>query len=357
MKKMKVAVIGATGMVGQRLVSLLEDHPLFTVSAVLASPNSAGKPYEEAICRRAVESPPPSVRGMQVLDAVKDAEKAAECADLAFCALSLPPDETRALEEKYARLELPVISNNSAHRETPDVPMVIPELNPEHLEVIPYQKKRLRTRRGFLVVKSNCSLQSYLPFLHPLKRFGIKQVAVCTCQAVSGAGKTLWNMPEISDNILPYIPGEEEKSEREPLKIWGNVEKGVISPANSPPITAQCLRVPVSDGHLAATFVSFEKKPTEEEILSAWRSFEGEPQRLGLFSAPKRFLHYFEEPDRPQPKLDRDLENGMAVSAGRLRKDKVFDFRFIGLSHNLLRGAAGGAILLAELLAAKGFLG
>ena len=264
-------------------------------------------------------------------------------------------EEIRALEETYAKLEIPVVSNNSAHRFTPDVPMIIPEVNPEHLGIIPAQRKRLGTKRGFIAVKSNCSLQSYVPLLHPLKKFGIESCAVCTYQAISGAGKTFETMPEIVDNVIPYIGGEEEKSEKEPLKIWGGIEGDAIVPAAGPVITAQCLRVPVSDGHTAAVFVKFANKPTKEEIFKAWADFEGEPQKLALPSAPKQFLHYFEEDNRPQPKLDRMLENGMAVSAGRLREDALFDYRFVGLSHNTLRGAAGGAVLLAELLAAKGY--
>ena len=264
-------------------------------------------------------------------------------------------EEIKRLEYAYAKLECPIVSNNSAHRGTDDVPMVIPEINPEHLDVIPSQRARLGVKRGFIAVKSNCSLQSYVPLLHPLKKFGIKKVAVTTYQAISGAGKTFDTMPEIVDNVIPYIGGEEQKSEIEPLKIWGEVKDGKIIPASSPAITAQCLRVPVSDGHTAACFVSFEHKPTKEEILKAWKEFSGQPQQLFLPSAPKQFIHYFEEDDRPQPKLDRNTELGMAVCAGRLREDSVFDYKFIGFSHNTLRGAAGGAVLLAELLAAKGY--
>ncbi len=353
----KVAVVGATGMVGQRFLTLLEGHPLFEPVALLASGRSAGKRYPDAVDGRwALSSPIPAyAREMRVLDAERDAASLMGKADFVFCAVNLPKEETKALEERYARLELPVVSNNSANRGVPDVPMIIPELNPEHLAVIPFQRKRLGTGRGFIAVKSNCSLQSYVPLLHPLRKFGLKKVAVCTYQAISGAGKTFSAMPEILDNIIPYIGGEEEKSEREPLKIWGSVKNGKIAEADAPFITAQCLRVPVSDGHTAAVFVSFEQKPSREEILAEWEAFEGEPQRLGLPSAPKRPIRYFEEADRPQPKLDRDLEGGMAISAGRLREDRVFDWRFIGLSHNTLRGAAGGAVLLAELLAAKGY--
>ena len=352
-----VAVGGATGMVGQRFVTLLENHPWFTPVALLASARSAGKKYEEAVGHKwAMTCPIPAyAKEMVVLDATADANSLVGKVDFVFCAVDMKKEEIRALEETYAKLEIPVVSNNSAHRFTPDVPMIIPEVNPEHLAIIAAQRKRLGTKRGFVAVKSNCSLQSYVPLLHPLKKFGIEHCAVCTYQAISGAGKTFETMPEIIDNVIPYIGGEEEKSEREPLKIWGSIEGDAIVPAESPVITAQCLRVPVSDGHTAAVFVKFATKPTKEEILSAWAAFEGEPQKLGLPSAPKQFLHYFEEDNRPQPKLDRMLENGMAVSAGRLRDDALFDYRFVGLSHNTLRGAAGGAVLLAELLAAKGY--
>ena len=357
MKQYRVGIVGATGMVGQRFVTLLENHPWFKPAFLLASGRSAGKKYGELVENRwAMSTPIPNyAKDMIVLDA-SDPSQIAGKVDFIFCAVNMPKDEIKALEETYAKCEIPVISNNSAHRSTPDVPMIIPEVNPEHVEVIHAQRARLSTSRGFIAVKSNCSLQSYVPLLHPLRGFGIKHAAVCTYQAISGAGKTFETMPEIVDNIIPFIGGEEEKSEQEPLKIWGKLEGGKIIPAHSPVITAQCLRVPVSDGHTAAVFVSFEKKPTKEEILSAWENFEGEPQKLHLPSAPKKFLHYFEEDNRPQPKLERNLENGMAVSAGRLRDDTLFDYRFIGLSHNTLRGAAGGAVLLAELLAAKGYL-
>ena len=290
---------------------------------------------------------------MVVLDA-SDPTRLAGKVDFVFCAVNMSKEETRVLEERYAKCEIPVVSNNSAHRFTPDVPMVIPEVNPSHLDVIPFQRKRLGTKRGFIAVKSNCSLQSYVPLLHPLRKFGITSAAVCTYQAISGAGKTFSTMPEISDNVIPYIGGEEEKSEREPLKIWGEVREGGIVPAASPVITAQCLRVPVSDGHMAAVFVNFENKPTKEEVLEAWK-YAGEPQKLHLPSAPEHFITYFEENDRPQPALDRMTERGMGIMAGRLRNDPLFDLKFIGLSHNTLRGAAGGAVLLAELLAVKGY--
>ena len=359
MKQYNVAVIGATGMVGQRFCLLLENHPWFRVAALAASPASAGKKYRDAVAGRwAMTSPiPEKFADMVVLDAEKDVDKIAGMVDFVFCAVNMKKDEIKALEEKYARAEVPVISNNSAHRFTPDVPMIIPEINPQHAEIIPAQRKRLGTKRGFIAVKSNCSLQSYVPALHPLMKYGVSKVAVSTYQAISGAGKTFDRMPEILDNIIPYIGGEEEKSEREPLKIWGHIENGEIACTDSPKITAQCLRVPVSDGHTAAVFVSFDKKPSKEEILQAWAEFSGEPQKLGLPSAPKQFLHYFEEDNRPQAKLDRMLENGMAVSVGRLREDIVFDYKFVCLSHNTLRGAAGGAVLMAELLAAKGYFG
>lgn len=357
MKKYNAAIIGATGMVGQRFSLLLENHPWFNVVALAASPSSAGKKYRDAVAGRwAMTSPiPEKFADMTVLDAEADVDKIAGMVDLVFCAVNMKKDEIKALEERYAKAEVAVISNNSANRFTPDVPMIIPEINPEHAEVIESQKKRLGTKRGFIAVKSNCSLQSYVPALHPLKEFGVSKVAVSTYQAISGAGKTFERMPEILDNVIPFIGGEEEKSEREPLKIWGSVQNGEIQTANSPVITAQCLRVPVSDGHTAAVFVSFDKKPSREEILQAWENFSGEPQKLGLPSAPKHFLHYFEEDNRPQAKLDRNLENGMAVSVGRLRKDILFDYKFVCLSHNTLRGAAGGAVLMAELLAAKGY--
>ena len=358
MKNYNVAVIGATGMVGQRFLLLLENHPWFHVKALAASPSSAGKKYRDAVAGRwAMTSPvPEAFADMTVFDAEKDIDKIAAAADFVFCAVNMKKEDIRALEEKYAKAEVPVISNNSAHRSTPDVPMIIPEINAGHAAVIAAQKKRLGTERGFIAVKSNCSLQSYVPALHPLLKYGVKCAAVCTYQAISGAGKTFDRMPEIVDNVIPYIGGEEEKSELEPLKIWGRVEGGKIVNASAPKITAQCLRVPVSDGHTAAVFVSFENKPSKEEILRAWENFAGKPQELGLPSAPKKFLHYFEENDRPQAKLDRMLENGMAVSLGRLREDILFDYKFVCLSHNTLRGAAGGAVLMAELLAAENYL-
>ena len=357
--KFRVGIIGATGMVGQRFVTLLASHPWFSPAALLASARSAGKPYREAVKEKwAMETPiPENIADMVVLDAENDAASLVGKVDFVFCAVNMKKEDVRALEERYAKLEIPVVSNNSAHRFTDDVPMIIPEVNPEHLSVIPAQRRRLGTKRGFIAVKSNCSLQSYVPLLHPLRKFGIRCAAVTTYQAISGAGKTFRTMPEIVDNVIPYIGGEEEKSEREPLKIWGSVQDGRIRSAASPVITAQCLRVPVSDGHTAAVFVSFENKPTREQILSAWEQFEGEPQKLSLPSAPVPFLRYFEDDARPQPRLDRMEGRGMAVCAGRLREDTLFDWKFVGLSHNTLRGAAGGAVLLAELLAAKGYFG
>ena len=358
MKEFKVGIIGATGMVGQRFVSLLENHPWFHPVVFAASARSAGKTYEEAVGDRwAMDTPmPEQFKKMVMMDATADMEKIAGMVDFVFCAVNMDKAETRALEEAYAKLECPVISNNSAHRGTPDVPMIIPEINDDHTALLDIQRKRLGTKRGFIAVKSNCSLQSYVPAIHPLMDFGVTKVLACTYQAISGAGQTFATWPEMNDNIIPYIGGEEEKSEQEPLKIWGKVSEDGVILAEGPSITTQCLRVNVSDGHTAAVFVSFEKKPTLEEIKARWAAFEGAPQKLGLPSAPKQFIHYFEENDRPQPKLDRNLENGMAVSAGRLRNDTQYDVKFVCLSHNTLRGAAGGAVLMAELLAAKGYL-
>ena len=358
MEKFRVGIIGATGMVGQRFVLLTANHPWFTPVVLAASTHSAGKPYAEAIGEKwhMADPIPESVRSMVVMDAEADAEEIAKQVDFVFCAVNMKKDEIKALEERYAKLECPVVSNNSAHRHTPDVPMVVPEINADHIRIIDAQRKRLGTKRGFIAVKSNCSLQSYVPALHPLmKEFGVNKALVCTYQAISGAGKTFDRMPEIVDNVIPYIGGEEEKSEREPLKLWGHIEGDHIVNAEKPTITAQCFRVPVSDGHTAAVFVSFDKKPTKEQMLEAWANFRGPAQELNLPSAPKQFLHYFTEPDRPQPKLDRNTENGMAVCIGRLREDTLFDYKFACMSHNTLRGAAGGAVLLAELLAAKGY--
>ena len=357
MKQYNVGIIGATGMVGQRFITLLSGHPWFNLKLLAASPRSAGKPYTEAVGKRwAMKAPiPEEVGKMVVYDATADIDKIASQVDFVFCAVDMKKDEIRALEEAYAKAECPVVSNNSAHRHTPDVPMIIPEINPDHAEIINAQRKRLGTKRGFVAVKSNCSLQSYVPALHPLMRFGVKAALACTYQAISGAGKTFETWPEMLDNVIPYIGGEEEKSEIEPLKIWGHIDGDRIVDAASPAITTQCLRVPVSDGHMAAVFVKFENKPTIEEIKAAWKEFRGVPQELELPHAPKQFLNYFEDPNRPQTKLDRDLEGGMAVSLGRLREDSQYDYKFVCLSHNTLRGAAGGAVLMAELLAAKGY--
>ena len=356
-EKLRVGILGATGMVGQRFISLLENHPWFEVVTVAASPRSEGKTYEEAVGGRwKMTTPMPEAVKKLVVMNVNDVEKVAATVDFVFSAVDMSKDEIRAIEEAYAKTETPVVSNNSAHRWTPDVPMVVPEINPEHFEVISAQKERLGTKYGFIAVKPNCSIQSYAPCLAAWKEFEPCEVVATTYQAISGAGKTFATWPEMDDNVIPFISGEEEKSEQEPLKIWGSIGPEGVIPAQSPSITTQCLRVNVSDGHMAAVFASFAKKPTLEQIKEKWATFEGAPQKLGLPSAPKQFLHYFEENDRPQPKLDRMLENGMAVSVGRLREDTQYDVKFVCLSHNTLRGAAGGAVLMAELLAAKGYL-
>ena len=356
MKQYNVGIIGATGMVGQRFATLLADHPWFNVTALAASARSAGKTYEEAAGNRwALSIPmPEKLKDMVIIDA-SDIEAVTKLVDFVFCAVDMKKEDIRALEEAYAKAECPVVSNNSAHRFTPDVPMIIPEINASHLDIIASQRKRLGTKKGFIAVKSNCSLQSYVPAIHPLMEMGVTKVLACTYQAISGAGKTFERWPEMVDNLIPYIGGEEEKSEKEPLKIWGTIEDGEIKPATNPSITSQCLRVPVSDGHTAAVFVSFDKKPDLEEIKERWANYSGEPQKLNLPSAPKQFLHYFTEPDRPQIKSERNLEGGMAISIGRLREDTQYDIKFVCMSHNTLRGAAGGAVLLAELLAAKGY--
>ena len=359
MKKYKVGIIGATGMVGQRFVTLLADHPWYDIEVLAASPRSAGKTYEEALGGRWVMKAelPENLKSKVILDATSDIEKIAGLVDFVFCAVDMKKDEIKALEEAYAKAECPVVSNNSAHRFTDDVPMIIPEINNNHLEIIESQKKRLGTTRGFIAVKSNCSLQSYVPALYPLDaKFGVKDVLVCTYQAISGAGKTFDRWPEMVDNVIPYIGGEEEKSEKEPLKIWGKVEDGKIVPATEPHFTAQCLRVPVSDGHMAACFVRFENKPSKEEILEVWKNFRGRPQELELPHAPKQFLNYYTEDNMPQTKINRELEGGMAISTGRLREDSQYDYKFVCISHNTLRGAAGGAVLLAELLCAEGYI-
>ena len=358
MKKYRVGIIGATGMVGQRFATLLSGHPWFNIVALAASSRSAGKTYKDAVgAKWKLQTPmPKELEDVIIMDAENDIEKIGEMVDFVFCAVNMSKEATAALEERYAKADIPVVSNNSAHRHTKDVPMVVPELNPEHLDIIPAQKKRLGTTRGFIAVKSNCSLQSYVPPLFPLhEKYGVEDVLVCTYQAISGAGKTFEDWPEILDNVIPYIGGEEEKSEKEPLKIWGKVEGDEIVPATEPHFTAQCLRVPVSDGHLAAVFVRFKNKPSKEEILDCWKNFTAEPQALKLPMAPEHFLNYFEEDDQPQTKEKRMLEKGMAVSMGRLREDTQYDYKFVCVSHNTLRGAAGGAVELAELLAAKGY--
>lgn len=361
MKKYKVGIIGATGMVGQRFATILENHPWFDVTVLAASGRSAGKTYKEAVGERwrMATAMPESMANLVVKNATEDIKEIASAVDFVFCAVDMKKDEIKALEEAYAKEECPVVSNNSAHRGTADVPMVVPEINADHIKVIDDQRKRLGTKRGFVAVKSNCSLQSYVPAIYPLdKEFGVKEVLVCTYQAISGAGKTFESWPEMVDNVIPFIGGEEEKSEQEPLKIWGKVENGVIVNAASPAFTAQCIRVPVSDGHMGAVFMRFEegKKPSKEEIIKVWDSFAGRAQELELPSAPKKFLHYFTEDNMPQTKLNRNLENGMAVSIGRLREDSQYDYKFVCLSHNTLRGAAGGAVLLAELLCAEGYI-
>ena len=360
MKKYRVGIVGATGMVGQRFATLLENHPWFEVVALAASPRSAGKTYKEAVgAKWCMAAPiPANMADIVVMDAAKDIDKMAAAVDFVFCAVDMKKDEIKALEEAYAKAECPVISNNSANRHTPDVPMIVPELNPEHSAVIAAQRERLGTKRGFIAVKSNCSLQSYVPALFPLDKAGykVKDVLVCTYQAISGAGKTFETWPEMVDNVIPYIGGEEEKSEIEPLKIWGKVEGDRIVEAASPNFTAQCLRVAASDGHMAAVFVRFENKPTIDEMKKIWKEFKGYPQQVGLPSAPKQFLNYFEEDNLPQTKLQRNLENGMAVSIGRLREDTQYDYKFVCLSHNTLRGAAGGAVLMAEQLCEQGYI-
>ena len=356
-KKLKVGVLGATGMVGQRFVSLLDNHPWYDVALVAASANSAGQKYADAVKGRwsLKTAVPGQIAGLVVQNA-SDVARIADQVDFVFCAVDMTKEETAKLEEDYARRETPVVSNNSAHRGTPDVPMMIPEVNPEHAAIIEAQRRRLGTKRGFIAVKPNCSLQSYVPAVHPLMKFGPRKIAVCTYQAISGAGKTFESWPEMVDNLIPFIKGEEEKSEKEPMKIWGSMKDGRIVPAAEPVITAQCIRVPASDGHMAAAFVAFERKPSREQILAEWKAFEAKPQKLGLPSAPKPFLTYFEDESRPQTRLDRDAGNGMAVTIGRLRPDALFDWRFVSLSHNTVRGAAGGAVLTAELLSAEGYI-
>ena len=356
-KKLKVGVLGATGMVGQRFIALLENHPWYEVTAVAASPRSAGKTYEEAVGGRwKMTTPmPEGVKNLVVMN-VNEVEKVAAGVDFVFSAVDMTKDEIRAIEDAYAKTETPVVSNNSAHRWTPDVPMVIPEINPEHFKVIEFQKKHLGTTRGFVAVKPNCSIQSYAPVLTAWKEFEPYEVVATTYQAISGAGKTFQDWPEMEGNIIPYIGGEEEKSEQEPLRIWGKIEDGVIVKAQEPKITCQCIRVPVLNGHTAAVFVKFRKKPTKEQLIEKLRAFQGLPQELKLPSAPEHFIQYMEEDNRPQVTLDVDYERGMGISVGRLREDSIYDWKFIGLSHNTVRGAAGGAILCAELLTAQGYI-
>lgn len=356
-RKLKVGVLGGTGMVGQRFVTILDNHPWFEVTAIAASRRSAGLPYEKAVEGRwKISLPiPGSVKNIVVRN-VNEIGKLADEVDMVFSAVDMKKDEILELEEKYACAEIPVISNNSAHRVTGDVPMIIPEINPEHAAIIERQRKRLGTSRGFIVVKSNCSLQSYVPPVHALMGFCPEKVLASTYQAISGAGKTFKDWPEMTDNIIPYIGGEEEKSEMEPLKIWGTIEGDRIVPATHPVISSQCYRAPVSDGHMAAVYVSFRNKPSKDEILGCWKEFKGKPQELKLPSAPLRFITYFDQPDRPQTRLDRDLENGMGIAVGRLREDNIFDYKFTCLSHNTIRGAAGGGVLTAELLKAEGWL-
>ena len=358
MKQYNVGIIGATGMVGQRFATLLENHPWFRVKVLAASPRSAGKTYEEAVGSRwAMTTPmPAAMKDMIMMDATADIEKIAAQVDFVFCAVDMKKDEIKKLEEAYAKAECPVVSNNSANRGMADVPMLIPEINPEHAHAIERQRERLGTKVGFIAVKPNCSIQSYVPALTPLYSCGIESVMVSTYQAISGAGKTFETMPEIIDNVIPFISGEEEKSEQEPLKIWGKLENGLIVNAASPKISAHCVRVPVSDGHLATVFVKFKNKPTKEQMLAAWATFKGEPQKLELPSAPKQFLQYMTEENRPQTKLDRDFEHGMGICIGRLRDDPIFDYRFVCISHNTLRGAAGGGVESAELLCAQGWI-
>lgn len=358
-EKLKVGILGGTGMVGQRFISLLENHPWFEVTTIAASPRSAGKRYEDAIGDRwKMTTPmPEAVKDIVVMN-VNEVEKVASEVDFVFSAVDMSKDEIRAIEEAYAKTETPVVSNNSAHRWTPDVPMVVPEINPQHMDVIKYQKKRLGTKCGFIAVKPNCSIQSYAPVLTAWKEFEPYEVVATTYQAISGAGKTFKDWPEMVENIIPYIGGEEEKSEKEPLRLWGEIdeEKGEIVPATSPVITCQCIRVPVLNGHTAAVFVKFRKNPTKEQLIEKLEQFSGVPQELNLPSAPKQFIRYMQEDDRPQVQLDVDYENGMGINVGRLREDTVYDWKFVGLSHNTVRGAAGGAVLCAELLKAQGYI-
>lgn len=356
-EKLRVGILGATGMVGQRFISLLENHPWFEVTTLAASPRSAGKTYEEAVGGRwKMDTPMPEAVKSMIVKNVNEVEEVASQVDFVFSAVDMSKDEIKKIEEDYAKTETPVVSNNSAHRWTPDVPMVVPEINPEHFEVIESQKKRLGTTKGFVAVKPNCSIQSYAPVLTAWKEFEPYEVVATTYQAISGAGKTFKDWPEMVENIIPYIGGEEEKSEQEPLRLWGHIEDGVIVKAETPVITTQCIRVPVLNGHTAAVFVKFRKNPTKEQLIEKLEQFSGVPQELNLPSAPKQFIRYMQEDDRPQVQLDVDYENGMGINVGRLREDTVYDWKFVGLSHNTVRGAAGGAVLCAELLKAQGYI-
>ncbi len=358
MRRFKVGILGATGMVGQKFITLLQDHPWFDVEILAASKNSAGKTFKEAVKNRWSMDKiiPKHLENKVIMDATNDAQKIAAQVDFVFCALSMPKESLKKLEENYAKMECPVISNNSANRKELDVPMIIPEINAEHMEVIPFQKRRLNTKKGFIAVKSNCSIQCYVPALHPLFENDIEKILVCTYQAISGAGKNFDSWPEMKDNIIPFISGEEEKSETEPLKIWGKIENGKIISNKNIDITSQCLRVPVTNGHTAAVFAKFRNKVTPMEAIDRIKNFKGNPKSLGLPSSPSKFIHYFEEPERPQIKLDRNLENGMAISVGRMRQDTQYDIKFVCMSHNTVRGAAGGAILLAEMLCREKYI-
>lgn len=356
-KKLSVGILGGTGFVGQRLVTLLHDHPYFDIKVIAASERSAGKSYNDAVQGKwKLSQPiPDSVKTMAVKN-LHNVDEISSEVDFVFCAVDMPASEIKEIEERYAKTETPVVSNNSAHRLTPDVPVIIPEVNPEHLSIIEKQKLRLGTARGFIVAKPNCSIQSYVPAINTLMDFKPSVVSVCTYQAISGSGKTFADWPEIIDNVIPFIPGEEEKSEQEPLKVWGQIDGSIITKANEPIITAQCIRVPASEGHLAAVSVSFIHKPSIETIIERWKNYKGKPQLLKLPSAPSQFLTYLNEDNRPQTKLDRNIENGMGITLGRLRKDSIFDYKFVCLSHNTIRGAAGGSVLTAELLASEGYI-
>ena len=356
-EKLRVGILGGTGMVGQRFISLLENHPWFEVTTIAASPRSAGQRYEDAVGGRwKMDTPIPEAVKNIIVKNVNEVEEVAKEVDFVFSAVDMSKDEIKAIEEAYAKTETPVVSNNSAHRWTPDVPMVVPEINPQHMEVIEFQRKRLGTTRGFVAVKPNCSIQSYAPVLTAWKEFEPYEVVVTTYQAISGAGKTFKDWPEMEGNIIPFISGEEEKSEKEPLRIWGEIKDGVIVPADDVKITSQCIRVPVLNGHTAAVFVKFKKNPTKQQLIDAINNFSGVPQELKLPSAPKQFIRYMEEDNRPQVSLDVDYEKGMVISVGRIREDSIYDWKFVGLSHNTVRGAAGGAVLCAELLKAQGYI-